>query len=78
MSVTIKDVAEKANTSIATVSKVMNCSYSISEETVERVNQGPGLPSQYQGEESGTAVESDDCFCDDSGQEYGVFQPAYV
>lgn len=39
MSVTIKDVAEKANTSIATVSKVMNGSYSISEETVERVNQ---------------------------------------
>lgn len=37
MAVTIKDVAKRANTSTATVSKVMNGSYSISEETVERV-----------------------------------------
>ncbi|MCR5772041.1 MAG: LacI family transcriptional regulator [Butyrivibrio sp.] len=38
MSVTIKDVAKKANTSIATVSKVMHGSYSISKETADRVN----------------------------------------
>ena len=37
MSVTIKDVAKAAGTSTATVSKVMNGSYSISEETIERV-----------------------------------------
>ena len=39
MSVTIKDVARQANTSIATVSKVMHGSYSISKETADRVNQ---------------------------------------
>lgn len=39
MAVTIKDVAKKAGTSTATVSKVMNGSYSISSETVERVEQ---------------------------------------
>ena len=39
MAVTIKDVAKKAGTSTATVSKVMNGSYSISEETVLRVKQ---------------------------------------
>ncbi|MCR4588781.1 MAG: LacI family transcriptional regulator [Lachnospiraceae bacterium] len=38
MSVTIKDVAKLAGTSTATVSKVMNGSYSISRETVERVH----------------------------------------
>lgn len=37
MTVTIKDVARCAGTSTATVSKVMNGSYSISEETTERV-----------------------------------------
>lgn len=37
MAVTIKDVAKLANTSTATVSKVMNGSYSISEETAARV-----------------------------------------
>ena len=37
MAVTIKDVARLANTSTATVSKVMNGSYSISPETAERV-----------------------------------------
>lgn len=37
MAVTIKDVAKLANTSTATVSKVMNGSYSISQETAERV-----------------------------------------
>lgn len=39
MAVTIKDVAKKAGTSTATVSKVMNGSYSISEETIQRVKQ---------------------------------------
>lgn len=38
MAATIKDVARLANTSTATVSKVMNGSYSISEATIERVN----------------------------------------
>ena len=37
MAVTIKDVARAAQTSTATVSKVMNGSYSISEETAMRV-----------------------------------------
>lgn len=37
MAATIKDVAKLAGTSTATVSKVMNGSYSISEETIERV-----------------------------------------
>ena len=37
MAATIKDVARLANTSTATVSKVMNGSYSISEETADRV-----------------------------------------
>ena len=37
MAVTIKDVARAAQTSTATVSKVMNGSYSISEETALRV-----------------------------------------
>lgn len=37
MSVTIKDVAKAANTSTATVSKVLNGSYSISQETADRV-----------------------------------------
>ncbi len=37
MAITIKDVAKLANTSTATVSKVMNNSYSISEATTERV-----------------------------------------
>ena len=36
MAVTIKDVAKLANTSTATVSKVMNGSYSISEQTAQR------------------------------------------
>ena len=35
--VTIKDVAKKAGTSTATVSKVMNNSYSISQPTIDRV-----------------------------------------
>lgn len=39
MGVTIKDVAREAGTSIATVSKVMHGSYSISKETIERVEQ---------------------------------------
>ena len=39
MSVTIRDVAERAGTSTATVSKVMNGSYSISEATASRVRQ---------------------------------------
>lgn len=39
MAATIKDVAKLAGTSAATVSKVMNGSYSISRETVERVEQ---------------------------------------
>ena len=38
MAVTIKDVAKAAGVSTATVSKVMNGSYSISRETVDRVN----------------------------------------
>ncbi len=38
MSITIKDVAKAAGTSTATVSKVMNGSYSISQETIDRVN----------------------------------------
>lgn len=39
MAATIKEVAKKAGTSTATVSKVMNGSYSISQATIERVNQ---------------------------------------
>lgn len=39
MAATIKDVARLANVSTATVSKVMNGSYSISQNTVERVNE---------------------------------------
>ena len=39
MTATIKDVARRANTSTATVSKVMNGSYSISQATIDRVNQ---------------------------------------
>ena len=39
MSVTIKDVAKAAGTSTATVSKVMNGSYAISQATIDRVNQ---------------------------------------
>jgi DNA-binding LacI/PurR family transcriptional regulator len=38
MAATIKDVAERANTSTATVSKVMNGSYSISQATADRVH----------------------------------------
>ena len=38
MAATIKDVAKRANVSTATVSKVMNGSYSISQETIDRVN----------------------------------------
>lgn len=38
MGVTIKDVAREAGISTATVSKVMNGSYSISQETIDRVN----------------------------------------
>ena len=37
MAVTIKDVAKQAGVSTATVSKVMNGSYSISRETIDRV-----------------------------------------
>ncbi len=37
MAVTIKDVAKQAHTSIATVSKVLNGSYSISQETADRI-----------------------------------------
>ena len=37
MSATIRDVARLAGTSTATVSKVMNGSYSISKETADRV-----------------------------------------
>lgn len=37
MGVTIKDVAKAANTSVSTVSKVINGHYSISEETADRV-----------------------------------------
>lgn len=37
MAVTIKDVAKQAGVSTATVSKVMNGSYSISQETIDRV-----------------------------------------
>lgn len=39
MAVTIKDVAKAAGTSTATVSKVMNGSYTISKATADRVNQ---------------------------------------
>ena len=39
MAATIKDVAKRAGTSAATVSKVMNGSYSISQATIDRVNQ---------------------------------------
>lgn len=39
MATTIKDVAKRAGTSTATVSKVMNGSYSISQATIDRVNQ---------------------------------------
>lgn len=39
MAATIKDVAAKAGTSTATVSKVMNGSYSISQATIDRVNE---------------------------------------
>ena len=38
MAITIKDVAKAANTSTATVSKVLNGSYSISQATIDRVN----------------------------------------
>ena len=38
MGATIKDVAKLAGTSTATVSKVMNGSYSISQETADKVN----------------------------------------
>ncbi|MEG0485562.1 MAG: LacI family DNA-binding transcriptional regulator [Oscillospiraceae bacterium] len=37
MAVTIKDVAREANTSVSTVSKVMNNSYDVSQATAERV-----------------------------------------
>lgn len=39
MAATIKDVAKLANTSTATVSKVMNGSYSISQATIDRVHE---------------------------------------
>ena len=39
MAATIKDVAKKAGTSTATVSKVMNGSYSISDETIKKVKE---------------------------------------
>ena len=38
MAATIKDVAKLAGVSTATVSKVMNGSYSISQSTIDRVN----------------------------------------
>ena len=38
MSVTIRDVAAAAGVSKATVSKVLNNSYTISKETTDRVN----------------------------------------
>ena len=39
MGATIKDVAKLAGTSTATVSKVMNGSYSISQETADMINE---------------------------------------
>ena len=52
MSVTIRDVAKAAQTSAATVSKVMNGSGSISQATIDRVEQAMrdlGYRSQCKG-----------------------------
>ena len=43
MGATIKDVAKLAGTSTATVSKVMNGSYSISQETADKVRKAMEL-----------------------------------
>ena len=81
MAVTIKDVAKQAGVSTATVSKVMNGSYSISQETIDRVKKGhagTGLPSESPGEKFCHTVYKDHCLCDLAGEECRICQPAYV
>ena len=76
MAVTIKDVAKQAGVSTATVSKVMNGSYSISQG--EKGYAGTGLPSESPGEKFCHTVYKDHCLCDLAGEECRICQPAYV
>ena len=80
MAVTIKDVAKQAGVSTATVSKVMNGSYSISQETIDRVKKvmqeldyHPNLRAR-----NFVTVYKDHCLCDLAGEECRICQPAYV
>ena len=71
MAVTIKDVAKQAGVSTATVSKVMNGSYSISQETIDRVKKVmPELDYQSEspGEKFCHAVYKDHCLCNFVGE----------
>ena len=69
MSVTIRDVAVAAQTSAATVSKVMNGSGSISQATIDRVEQAmrDWIPSQCQGPQFRQAVHKDGTVFDNVG-----------
>lgn len=80
MAVTIKDVAKQAGVSTATVSKVMNGSYSISQETIDRVKRScrNWITIRISGREICHTVYKDHCLCDLAGEECRICQPAYV
>jgi len=75
MAVTIKDVAKQAGVSTATVSKVMNGSYSISQETIDRVKK---VMQELDYQKFCHTVDKDHCLCDLAGEECRICQPAYV
>lgn len=81
MAVMIKDVAKQAGVSTATVSKVMNGSYSISQETIDRVKKvmqeldyHPNLRARNFVTQSTKTI----VFVTSAGEECRICQPAYV
>ena len=76
MAVTIKDVAKQAGVSTATVSKVMNGSYSISQETIDRVKKVMQELDYHPNLRARNFVTQ--CLCDLAGEECRICQPAYV